>query len=357
MATTPSTSRRTNDADTTPAGRRRAADKSSSTPPTMKLRSEPESALHALTFLEGDSNGRTAKGVQRRDFMKRHRFELFGRGRLLRLGRPVLDRMPTAALRLLPGRAAADFGPEARHALRPVHFRLEEPYDKFRRAPLRVEHGVQGIFSMLCRPSTPSSSSTDTTIIHGDVFAVAGAGPHHPLVRARPHVGGGAGSSLPRDVPRLPLDVRDFLIRRRVLGRDRITNNVHRREASPVAAVNRAVPAGPVLGVRFLGRPSARRGAGRACLRTTPAAGVRNPLRVSDDKAPAEPSQGFRRQKKKKDACIDENIKSDLSRAAHAHTREPLFQQTNRHGSRCRRLLRPRPLRRTYVYARRTPTT
>src|SRR5262249_40881136 len=41
---------------------------------------EAASALHALTCLDGDSTGGRRKGVQRRDFLKRHRFELSGVG-------------------------------------------------------------------------------------------------------------------------------------------------------------------------------------------------------------------------------------------------------------------------------------
>jgi len=39
-----------------------------------------ESALHGLACLEGDATGGRRKGVQRRDFLKRHRFELSGLG-------------------------------------------------------------------------------------------------------------------------------------------------------------------------------------------------------------------------------------------------------------------------------------
>ena len=39
-----------------------------------------ESALHGLACLEGDATGGRRKGVQRRDFLKKHRFELSGLG-------------------------------------------------------------------------------------------------------------------------------------------------------------------------------------------------------------------------------------------------------------------------------------
>jgi hypothetical protein len=39
-----------------------------------------ESALHGLACLEGDATGGRRKGVQRRDFLKRHRFELSALG-------------------------------------------------------------------------------------------------------------------------------------------------------------------------------------------------------------------------------------------------------------------------------------
>jgi outer membrane beta-barrel protein len=186
---------------------------------------EPESSLHALTCLEGDATGGRRKGVQRRDFMKRHRFELSGVGGYYASDALSSTYVYGGALAFYP---AEDFGLEALLTRSPVQFRLEEPYDKFTLERHFVSSTAwQGIFSMLWSPIHAKFKFTESTIIHGDVFAVAGAGRtfHESVLGLTWEAGAGFKLYLAKYLA-FRFDVRDYLIPQEVLGRDRITNNV-----------------------------------------------------------------------------------------------------------------------------------
>ena len=102
---------------------------------------------------------------------------------------------------------------------------------------------------MLWSPIHAKLKFTDKTIIHGDVFVVAGAGPHVPRVGHGPDLGGGLRhQALRRQYVTFRFDVRDFLLPQEVLGRGRITNNI-----TVLGGVSVWVPA--------------ERGAGRWCSR------------------------------------------------------------------------------------------
>ena len=185
----------------------------------------PESALHALTCLDGDATGGRRKGVQRRDFLKKHRFELSGVG-----GFYASDALSSTydyggALAFFP---SEDFGLEVLVTRSPVQFRLEDSYDGFTKETHFVPgNAFQGIFSMLWSPIHAKFKFTEQTIIHGDLFAVAGAGrTFDPSVLGLTwEAGAGLKLYLAKYVS-FRLDVRDFLLPQEVLGRDRITNNV-----------------------------------------------------------------------------------------------------------------------------------
>jgi outer membrane beta-barrel protein len=186
---------------------------------------EPESSLHALTCLEGDATGGRRKGVQRRDFMKRHRFELSGVGGFYASDALSSTYSYGGALAFYP---AEDFGLEALLTRSPVQFRLEEPYEKFTLERHFVSSTAwQGIFSMLWSPIHAKFKFTESTIIHGDVFAVAGAGRtfHESVLGLTWEAGAGFKLYLAKYLA-FRFDVRDFLLPQEVLGRDRITNNV-----------------------------------------------------------------------------------------------------------------------------------
>jgi outer membrane beta-barrel protein len=185
----------------------------------------PESSLHALTCLEGDATGGRRKGVQKRDFLKRHRFELSAVG-----GWYASDALSSTyayggALAFYP---SEDFGVELLVTRSPVQFRLEEPFSGF-----TAEHHFvggnawQAIGSMLWSPIHAKFKFTEQTIIHGDVFAVGGAGRTFDasVMGLTWEAGVGLKLYLSKYVT-FRFDVRDFLLPQEVLGRGRITNNV-----------------------------------------------------------------------------------------------------------------------------------
>jgi outer membrane beta-barrel protein len=184
-----------------------------------------ENALHGLACLEGDATGGRRKGVQRRDFLKRHRFELAAVG-----GWYASDALSSTydyggAVAFYP---SEDFGVELLVTRSPIRFRLEEPFSAF-----DLEHHFQGgaawqgIFSLLWSPIHAKLKFSETSIIHGDLFAVAGAGRtfHDSVLGLTWEAGAGFKLYFSRFVT-FRLDVRDFLLPQEVLGRGRITNNV-----------------------------------------------------------------------------------------------------------------------------------
>ena len=186
---------------------------------------EPESALHGLACLEGDTAGGRRKGVQRRDFLKRHRFELSGVGGFYASDALSSTYSYGGALSFYP---SEDFGLEALVTRSPVRFRLEEPFSAFD-SQQHFQPGVawQAIASLLWSPIHAKFKFTDTTIIHGDLFVVAGAGRtfHDSVLGLTYEAGLGMKLYLWRYVS-FRLDVRDFLLPQEVLGRGRTTNNV-----------------------------------------------------------------------------------------------------------------------------------
>jgi outer membrane beta-barrel protein len=186
---------------------------------------EPESALHGLACLEGDTAGGRRKGVQRRDFLKRHRFELSGVGGFYASDALSSTYSYGGALSFYP---SEDFGLEALVTRSPVRFRLEEPFSAFD-SQQHFQPGVawQAIGSLLWSPIHAKFKFTDATIIHGDLFVVAGAGRtfHDSVLGLTYEAGLGMKLYLWRYVA-FRLDVRDFLLPQEVLGRGRTTNNI-----------------------------------------------------------------------------------------------------------------------------------
>ena len=184
-----------------------------------------EDSLHALTCLDGDATGGRRKGVQRRDFLKRRRFELSGVGGFYASDALSSTYIYGGALSFYP---SEDFGLEVLVTRSPVQFRLEEPFNAF----TKEEHFTsgnawQGIASMLWSPIHAKFKFTEKTIIHGDVFAIAGAGRtfHESVMGLTWEAGAGLKLYLAKYVS-FRFDVRDFLLPQEVLGRGRITNNV-----------------------------------------------------------------------------------------------------------------------------------
>lgn len=184
-----------------------------------------ESALHGLACLEGDATGGRRKGVQRRDFLKRHRFELSGVGGFYASDALSSTYSYGGALSFFP---SEDFGVEVLVTRTPMQFRLEQPFTAFdQQTHFRSSVAWQGMFSLLWSPIHAKLKFSETTIVHGDLFAVAGAGRTvDPTVQGLTWEAGAGAKIYFNRFFAFRLDVRDFLVPQEVLGRGRITNNV-----------------------------------------------------------------------------------------------------------------------------------
>jgi outer membrane beta-barrel protein len=184
-----------------------------------------EDSTHALTCLDGDATGGRRKGVQRRDFLKRHRFELSGVGGFYASDALSSTYSYGGALAFYP---SEDFGVEVLVTRSPVQFRLEEPFGAFTgEEHFTPGNAWQAIGSMLWSPIHAKFKFSEETIIHGDVFAVAGAGRtfHDSVMGLTWEAGAGIKLYLAKYLA-FRFDVRDYLLPQEVLGRGRITNNV-----------------------------------------------------------------------------------------------------------------------------------
>jgi outer membrane beta-barrel protein len=186
---------------------------------------EPEGNLHALACLEGETADGKRKGVQRRDFLKKHRFEIGALG-----GYYASDALSSTysyggAVAFYP---SEDFGLEVLVTRTPIKFRLEEPFSSFdAEQHFTPSAAYQAVGSLLWSPIHAKFKFTEATIIHGDIFALAGAGRtfHESVLGLTWEAGFGLKLYFSRFVT-FRLEVRDFLIPQEVLGRGRSTNNI-----------------------------------------------------------------------------------------------------------------------------------
>ena len=175
---------------------------------------DEDSALHGLACLEGDATGGRRKGVQRRDFLKRHRFELAGLGGFYASDTLSSTYSYGGALAFYP---SEDFGLELLVTRSPVRFRLEEPFTAFdQERHFQPGNAWQAIGSLLWSPIHAKFKFAESTIVHGDIFAVAGAGRtfHETVLGMTWEVGRRPQALLSRFVT-FRLDLRDFLSRKR----------------------------------------------------------------------------------------------------------------------------------------------
>ena len=184
-----------------------------------------ESALHGLACLEGDATGGRRKGVQRRDFLKKHRFELSGLGGFYASDALSSTYSYGGAVAFYP---SEDFGLEFLLTRTPMQFRLEQAFTAFdQQTHFSPTVAWQGIASLLWSPIHAKFKFSDTTIIHGDLFAVVGAGrTDDPSVLGLTWEAGVGAKLYFNRFFAFRLDLRDFLLPQEVLGRGRITNNV-----------------------------------------------------------------------------------------------------------------------------------
>ncbi len=184
-----------------------------------------ESALHGLACLEGDATGGRRKGVQRRDFLKKHRFELSGLGGFYASDALSSTYSYGGAVAFYP---SEDFGLEFLLTRSPMQFRLEQPFTAFdQQTHFSPTVAWQGIASLLWSPIHAKFKFSDTTIVHGDLFAVVGAGrTDDPSVLGLTWEAGLGAKLYFNRFFAFRLDLRDFLLPQEILGRGRITNNV-----------------------------------------------------------------------------------------------------------------------------------
>ena len=193
--------------------------------PSATEEEEPEGNLHNLACLEGETADGKRKGVQRRDFLKKHRFELAAVGGYYSSDALSSTYTYGGALAYYP---SEDFGLELLVTYTPIKFRLEEPFSAFdQEQHFTPSSALQGIGSLLWSPIHAKFKFTDATIIHGDVFAMAGAGRtfHESVLGLTWEAGLGLKLYFSRFVT-FRLEIRDFLIPQEVLGRGRSTNNL-----------------------------------------------------------------------------------------------------------------------------------
>jgi len=184
-----------------------------------------ESALHGLACLEGEATGGRRKGVQRRDFLKKHRFELSGLGGFYASDALSSTYSYGGAVAFYP---SEDFGLEFLLTRMPMQFRLEQAFTAFdQQTHFSPTVAWQGIASLLWSPIHAKFKFSDTTIVHGDLFAVVGAGrTDDPSVLGLTWEAGLGAKLYFNRFFSFRLDLRDFLLPQEVLGRGRITNNV-----------------------------------------------------------------------------------------------------------------------------------
>ena len=185
--------------------------------------SDPGTRIDCLEELSDE--GYRRKGVQRRDFLKRRRFELSALGGFY--ASDVLSSTYTAggSLAFFP---AEDFGLELLGQWSPVEYRLDKAFSSFDRGQ-RFEAGsaVTAMVGLIFSPFHTKLKLSDTRILHGDLALVAGGGrTFHDSVQG---IAGQLGLALRIYLGShfgLRLDARDFILSQEVLGRGRVSHNV-----------------------------------------------------------------------------------------------------------------------------------
>lgn len=189
----------------------------------------PGASLRSLACLEGeggaDGDG-ARRGVQKRDFLKKRRFEISALG-----GFVAWD-----ALSSTYGYGAGlsyyvteDFGLEALVMRTPMQFRLEDSFSTFAAGERHFTPGSawSGLAAMLWSPIHAKLRWSERRISHADLFVVTGAGRtlHDTVQGLTFQVGFGIKLYLGRFFS-LRFDARDLVAPQEVLGRSRLTHNL-----------------------------------------------------------------------------------------------------------------------------------
>lgn len=188
----------------------------------------PGAPLRALSCLEGEGGNEqdgARRGVQKRDFLKKHRFEISALG-----GGYASDALSSTyvyggAVAFFP---SEDFGLEAMVLRNPVAYRLQDPI-----IAAGLLHSFpssmawNGLAAMLWSPVHAKLRFSPRHITHADLLLVAGAG--RTLSDAAQgltfQVGLGLKLYLARFVS-LRIDVRDLIIPQDILGHSQNTHNI-----------------------------------------------------------------------------------------------------------------------------------
>ncbi len=189
------------------------------------IETEGAPATRVSCLEDMSEDGFERKGVQKRDFLKRHRFEVAGVGGFY--ASDVLSSTYTfgGGLSFFP---SEDFGVEALVTYAPVHFRLEEPFSAFdQRKRFASGSALQALAAVTLSPIHAKFKFTESTIVHGDLFLLAGGGRtfHDSVQGLTWQAGAGLRLYLGKYLA-FRLDVRDLMLPQEVLGRGRMTHNL-----------------------------------------------------------------------------------------------------------------------------------
>lgn len=187
---------------------------------------EPEAAFTRVACLEDASeDGYQRKGVQKRDFLKRRRLELGALG-----GFQASDAMSSTytfggTLAFYP---SEDFGIEAMGTYLPVEFRLELPFNSFDgRRRFQPGHALQLMGAFLFSPVHAKFKASETAIVHGDLFLIAGAGrTFHDSVQGLSWQAGAGFKLYFSNWFAFRFDARDVMLPQEILARARLTHNL-----------------------------------------------------------------------------------------------------------------------------------
>jgi outer membrane beta-barrel protein len=186
---------------------------------------EEVSTTRVACLEDTDEDGYQRKGVQKRDFLKRHRIELAGVG-----GWYASDAMSSTytfggALAFYP---SEDFGLEVLGTYMPVQFRLEDPFNSFdQRRRFQPGHALQMMGALLFSPVHAKFKATEAAIVHGDLFLLAGAGrTFHDSVQGLSWQAGAGIKLYFSNRFAFRFDARDVMLPQEILGRARMTHNL-----------------------------------------------------------------------------------------------------------------------------------
>lgn len=188
----------------------------------------PGEPLRALSCLEGEGGNEkdgARRGVQKRDFLKRHRFEVALHG-----GYYAADALSSTYVYggSVSFFVSEDFGVEAMVLRNPVSFRLENAFMSFD-GQQHFQPGTAWNFlgALTWSPVHAKLRFSEHHITHADLLLSAGAGQTFSGVAQGFTWQAGLGVKLyPSRFFSLRIDVRDLLIPQEILGNGKNTHNI-----------------------------------------------------------------------------------------------------------------------------------